>query len=90
MLEDILKEAKTTKSDNPIVHILWLAQGVDIYNRTDGQRGHSLDNAQKYIASQLLNNFMTKAQIIEVAKTFDRKTCSHILYDLGLEDIDNE
>jgi len=53
-IEEVLEEAKKTKSDNEIVQILWLIQGLDLWYRSKGKRGHSLEKVQRYVASRLL------------------------------------
>lgn len=53
-IEAILLEAKNeTKSEDPIVHILWLIQGLASGNFT-------LEQTQRYAASQLVRGFIPK------------------------------
>jgi hypothetical protein len=54
-IAEVLETAKTThKSDDPLVHICWLIQGIDIHQKTDGKRGHSIQDAQRYVISNIL------------------------------------
>jgi hypothetical protein len=49
-----LAESKNSKSEDDIAHLLWLAQGIDIWHRTNGSRGHSLEDAMKYLANSIV------------------------------------
>lgn len=57
-----------TKSDDPIVQIAWLAQGIDLYHRSDGKRGHSPEKAMEYIISSITRhiaeNYLSKQEVL--------------------------
>ena len=56
-IQTAIDEAKnTTKSDNPVTHILWLVQGLDLWHRTNGKMGHSLDEVVRYVASSVIRD----------------------------------
>lgn len=40
----LLAERTKTSSPNPLVHILWLLDGVDLWHRTEGKYGHSIQS----------------------------------------------
>lgn len=48
---EIAKDA--TDSNDPVVQIAWLAQGIDVWHRTNGKRGHSPNQARSYIISSV-------------------------------------
>lgn len=50
----LLAERTKTSSPNPLVHIIWLMDGVDLWHRTDGKFGHAIEDARRYMASQLV------------------------------------
>lgn len=65
-VNEVLELSKSKTSDSgPIVHILWLVEGLDLYHRTGGKMGHSLDDCKRYIASQIIRGFILKADVVE-------------------------
>lgn len=42
-----------TKSKDEVVQIAWLADGIDIWHKSDGKRGHSPEQARHYIISSI-------------------------------------
>ena len=55
-VDEILKEASSkTKSDNDLVHIAWLIQGLDIWHKSGGKVGHSLEKCQRYVLNRITN-----------------------------------
>ena len=56
-----------TKSDDPIVQIAWLAQGIDLWHRSDKKRGHSPEKAIGYIISSITRhiqaNYISKDRV---------------------------
>lgn len=54
-IAEVLHTAKTqTKSGDRLVHICWLIQGLDLFQRSDGKMGHSLEKTQQYVISNIL------------------------------------
>lgn len=52
---EIAEEARAVVvSDDPLVHIAWLIHGLDIWHRTGGKLGHSLDKTVFYVTSNIL------------------------------------
>ena len=54
-----------TKSDDPLVHILWLVDGLDLHHRSKGKMGHNLGDTKRYVLAQ------TKALLTYSEKLFD-------------------
>lgn len=50
----LLVERTKTSSNNPLVHIIWLMDGVDLWHRSEGKFGHTIEDARRYMASQLV------------------------------------
>lgn len=51
----ILDEASNnTTSKNPLVHIVWLIDGIRIHQMTNGERGNSIHDVKKYVISNIL------------------------------------
>jgi len=69
LIEERIKIASTqTTSKDRVVHIAWLADGKDIWNKSNGKRGHSPAEARRYIissVSRLIAEAETKARIDE-------------------------
>lgn len=54
LIEQRVQEAKTkTKSDDEVVQIAWLARGIDVWYKTNGDRGNSPDDAERYLISSI-------------------------------------
>jgi len=43
---------KTTSKDS-VVHIAWLAKGIDIWHKSGGKMGHTPEDAMQYIISSV-------------------------------------
>lgn len=68
-IETALAESKKGNSHDDIAHLLWLAQGIDIWHRTSGACGHSLDDAMKYLASSIVRRDQQRlTQAIEIVE----------------------
>lgn len=69
--EEILEEARTkTDSKDPLVHIIWLIEGVRVHQVTNGERGHSVEDCKRYVLSNVLAliNQKEKELLEELAK----------------------
>ncbi len=54
LIERRVNEAATkTKSPDSVVQIAWLAQGIDIWHKSNGKMGNSPEDAQRYIISSV-------------------------------------
>lgn len=71
LIERRIKEASTaTKSSDEVVHIAWLADGIDLWHRSNGKRGHSPTKARRYIISSV-SRAIAQAEINGQIKTLD-------------------
>lgn len=56
-LGNLIKERITasngTTSDDRVVQIAWLADGIDLWHKSNGQRGHSPVKARRFIISSM-------------------------------------
>lgn len=43
-----------TSSADPLVQVCWLISGLDLYHRSGGTVGHSLEEAQRYVVARIL------------------------------------
>ena len=91
--EERVKIASTeTKSGDEVVHIAWLADGIDLWNRSNGKFGHSPEDARRYIISSVTRLIRTEklkllAEVREQTtifkiKSHDKKGQPH-LYEAG-------
>ena len=54
LIEERIKVASTqTKSNDDVVQIAWLADGIDLWHRSNGKMGHSPADARRYIISSI-------------------------------------
>lgn len=61
LIEKRIKIASTeTKSGDEVVHIAWLADGIDLWNRSNGKFGHSHEDARRYIISSVTRLIRTE------------------------------
>jgi hypothetical protein len=61
LIEQRIKIASTeSKSNDEVVQIAWLADGIDLWHRSDGKRGHSPAEAQRYIISSVTRLIASK------------------------------
>ena len=61
LIEERVKIASTgTKSGDEVVHIAWLADGIDLWNRSNGKFGHSPEDARRYIISSVTRLIRTE------------------------------
>jgi hypothetical protein len=74
LIEERIKIASTrTKSDDEVVQIAWLADGIDIWHSSDGKRGHSPAKARRYIISSVTRLITTlqrqhERELVEAVK----------------------
>lgn len=62
-IKERVKVALTeTKSDDPVVHLAWLAKGIDLWHRSNKKSGHSPENAMKHIISSATRLIHTETQ----------------------------
>lgn len=45
--------SEQTKSEDEVVHIAWLAKGIDLWHKSNGKVGHSPEEAERYIISSV-------------------------------------
>ena len=60
LIEERVKIASETKSGDRVVHIAWLADGIDLWNRSNGKFGHSPEDARRYIISSVTRLIRTE------------------------------
>ena len=69
LIEQRIQDAKNnTKSSDEVVHIAWLARGIDIWHESGGKMGNSPDDAERYIISsvtRLISTAVREARIDE-------------------------
>ena len=54
LIQDRVDAAKNlTQSDDEVVQIAWIADGIDLWHRSGGKHGHSPDTARHYIISSV-------------------------------------
>src|SRR4051812_26455238 len=64
--------ATQTKSDDEVVHIAWLADGINVWYQTNGDRGNSPEEARRYIISSV-TRLLSKAQLQLVDELMEQK-----------------
>lgn len=76
-VEQILREAKEkTQSDDPLVHVAWLIDGIGVYLRTNGKRGHSVEDCKRYVVSSVSALLHTEREAAYQRGRIDEaKTC---------------
>ena len=64
-----IAESKKTKSADPLAHLAWLVEGLELWHRSNGKHGHSPDDCKRFVissAAHLLAKETAKARINEV------------------------
>jgi len=57
-VEKVIEDTRSSSaSTDPLVHIAWLVNGLDLYHRSGGTAGYTLDEAQRFVVSTVLNRF---------------------------------
>lgn len=71
LIEKRIKIASTeTTSDDEVVQIAWIADGLDLWYRTKGERGHSPAQTRRYIISSV-TRLLQQARVAEVERYAD-------------------
>lgn len=62
--DELIERAKSSaNSSDPLIHLLWKIDGLDIWHRTGGKRGHSLEDCKRYAlasVSEAINHRLTQ------------------------------
>jgi hypothetical protein len=83
LIEKRIKIASTeTKSDDEVVQIAWLADGIDVWYQTNGERGNSPAAVRRYLISSITRLIAASrqkwlAEVLPEKKTnlFNPETC---------------
>lgn len=84
LIEERIKLASTqTKSDDDVVQIAWLADGIDLWHRSGGERGHSPAEARRYIISSI-------TRLVDSAVLEAENNARYLLHSILSSDVDSE
>lgn len=54
-IQSILDDAKNnTTSKDPITYIVWLIEGINIFQKTDGKLGNNIEQVKQYVVSNIV------------------------------------
>ena len=53
-IDGAFAEISKSASSNELTHIGWLVQGLDVWHRSNGTRGHSSADAARYVISNVV------------------------------------
>lgn len=72
LIEQRIKTASTeTKSDDPVVQIAWLADGIQVWHSSNGKRGHGPAETRRYIISSISRLIASQRKEAELAGRID-------------------
>ena len=67
----VLEAKNSTKSDDEVVHIAWLARGIDLWHKSGGKMGHPPEKAERYIISSV-TRLITEARKDQIMQDFNQ------------------